>query len=329
MPPGAQPNQTNIRRNSLRKKNGSAPELAAETVNEHFPKHGRSAPVPHVGISRSLGVSIPKPIALPSLKTLGFLRSRSAPPTPRRADSAPPTVPGTPTSQTPHAPVSGTVTPMIRRESPVSGIGPMTRPPSSLSTRTFEGDARPLSLIIENPGTDENVSVQHVHGSIAPDRDMVSSPVEESSTILAVPKPSRAGVNTLLHPATVAGPRSGSPSASLEAILLDRKRRAMTMATATSTSSATPTGTTIGAPGKGKGGFKSSPLTAVDPNANVVIADEIRRQSQLERERLREATTSGAGDIQRDEAVDERHDSYDGGSVGSAGQKKFRSSSFS
>ncbi|THH02246.1 hypothetical protein EW145_g6773 [Phellinidium pouzarii] len=318
VPPGAQPHHSPQFKAALTKKN-SAPELAAE-----FNKVGKSADIlpvavssPPVAAARSLGLAMPKPIAIPSLKNLGFLRSRSAPPTPHDVTRP---LPGGSSNATPPSaatPVSGGILEGVMRGSSENP----TLPPVFMTTSP-DGEAHALAQIAE--------------GNLPPVEDAQQKTTEESPSVIVVPPVSSnmstpsptPGNSPFLHNKAPT-PRSGSPGPALEALLLDRKRRGHGVNGVAAASVPGSPGLGPGAgpglgPGVGpgafanasgagmggsampgmssglslpggavlptvgleqrgrKGGFKSSPLSPLGVDANVVVADDLKKQRMQE-----------------------------------------------
>ncbi|EJD00441.1 DUF21-domain-containing protein [Fomitiporia mediterranea MF3/22] len=323
VPPGAHPHQQKSKPALVRK--NSAPELATSD-----PSHGKmteSPPiVPPSAARNALGLAMPKPIALTNLRSLGFLRSRSAPPTPRDAVKPLPGSEGaTPPGAVTPVPVTGAsksednATSMARKS---GEIGPYTAsggiyPP--IITTPPEGESRHLAQIMESPPGSEGSAVSAYGGS-----PPVSGTSDgQGQTRIAV-----------VNPATLATgkpkSRSTSPAPSLEAILHSKRRGSFATGGAGSSrlavsatgsgsgegSSSVPgSGTAtpveaqqqpqVGQRGRPKGTFKSSPLTPIGANADVVVAEEIRKQKreQVAREREREAAAKEAKE--KDEEKDE------------------------
>ena len=202
---------------------------------------------------------MPKPIALTSLKSLGFLRSRSAPPTPREAAKP---LPGSSSGGTP----TGTATPVAPTISgQKSGEDAQT---SSLEIQPVSGpllvqtNSEALEQIEERPSPeDEKAQSMEIAAQASDAADKALSPP-------TYPFP---------HVTPTGTPRSASP-APLEAILLDRKRRVVSSPRpieAASSSAPTPEPRL-----KTKGGFKSSPLTPLKPDADAVVADQIKKEKR-------------------------------------------------
>ncbi|KAH8113053.1 DUF21-domain-containing protein [Phellopilus nigrolimitatus] len=288
VPPGAHPHQQTHQTRGLVRKN-SAPELAASSST------GKTSELlARVG---GLTTQMPRPIALTSLKNLGFLRSRSAPPTPRDSDgpivvsSAPPTQAAFGSNMDSAAYGSSENAP------PSAGLNP-----SIIVSTSYEGETRPLPQIEECSPAGEYVSApaDTMGHSMRPYPAEHRQP-ESPSTVTAIPTsvagrprsiPSPSPVTSVFS-TTAPTPRSGSPVPSLEAILFDRKRRAAGGAgpNAVGTGVGPPSGP--GTPlavsaseqrAKTKGGFKSSPLAAMGGDSHVVVAEEIKKQRQLARE---------------------------------------------
>ncbi|KDQ58002.1 hypothetical protein JAAARDRAFT_57799 [Jaapia argillacea MUCL 33604] len=230
--------------------------------------------------SRSSSSNLLKPIAnLPSLKGLGFLRSRSAPPVPRPA----------PLTHAHTGPVIPGPSPVMEHTSLPSEeekkVDPTPIPgPSILVTESSDQMPSPPPIIINSPST-----------------DTAESNVTKSSTgvlplVAPVPIPASGMSGHAQGRLAASGSRNGSPSPSLEAFLLDRKRRQAAVAAAGGHAAGTghvthPSGSNSNvatAPNVGGVGgrivstgakglrFKSSPLTggAEDKGAGVGVGGE-------------------------------------------------------
>ena len=314
VPPGAHPSQTNVAviagtRRGLQRKN-SAPELSP--VNSIDP--ATAAVVTKSVANTQRALAIPKPITLPSLKNLGFLRSRSAPPTPRDANkrmllpgsgaaAAPPVSSASANPSSGSQTSSGAVTPTTGGQAgptEVSGASPPPVVPGITSTNP-EGQLTTL-VEQESPDADENIDKQLgnvVSGSST--LEVQAPPLLSAPTAVAVQAPGMAKIRTAPNS------RSASPAPSLEAILHSKRRGGLSRVASNASHVPTdvvvppPSNVNAGAGGEGRGSsstergrpraakgttFKSSPLAGVGPagEANMVIADEIRREKIAARE---------------------------------------------
>lgn len=312
VPPGAHPHQTqNVGRHgrTLERKN-SMPELhiQSEKPSVKKPSDVSPSPTPPAAGQRTLGgLAMPRPIAMPNLKNLGFLRSRSAPPTPRNAPKV-----------TPSAESTGSEGQVLLSDANV----PSREPSDATSQYTLvppantDIDARALEKITEgsasggSPSSDVPPDVPIV--TVVDETDATSEPTVPSPPIVpsppaltsakTTPVPGYSAMNTGLLSKT-GTPRSGSPAPSLEAVLLDRKRRGLqgvgspAMGNTSSSSSGVDRAAGVAAPpvsasqstgetarGRTRGGFKSSPLSPLSADQSGVIAEEIRKQIARERE---------------------------------------------
>ncbi|KAI5119681.1 hypothetical protein M0805_009625 [Coniferiporia weirii] len=299
VPPGA--DQTFQTKATLHKKN-SAPELAANFNKSREVAEAHMTPVaaPPVVGARSLGLAMPRPIAIPSLKNLGFLRSRSAPPTPRDANKP---LAGGSTNASP----SGAATPVTGGS---AEGGTLTPAPVS---HGLPENAVNIPVVVTGPSDTE---VPRGLSQIAEGTASGESPTSEAeATVAAVvaPTPTLSGEQDqgtspsnfqFAGQSIVLGPRSDSPGPSLEALLLERKRRGQaTAGGAGANTSVNASGLGVGVvspgvsggaavsvstgPGLGlglergrKGGFKSSPLSPLGADASVVVAEDIKKQRE-------------------------------------------------
>lgn len=324
-----------------------------------------------------------KPLMLPSLRNLGFLRSRSAPPTPRDGPNAKPRIvvagSGAPTTaaapsgstsagieNTPSS--SGVVTPINTSAVNVTtaamgiGQGPFSAPADTIP----EGQVVGLSAVQEQeiPPLDSKDASEQQH-----DAGLTTSPAVllqdgEAGPVGATKQPTQSQAHTIAgskvvdQVRTAPNSRSASPAPSLEAILhsaAQSKRRGLPVSLGltrmgstasntsgrggpsasldsstapmsgnavagaavgerSSTSSASERGRTRGPKGTA---FKSSPLAAALGNedaktntsvegvrdANVVIADELRRDKMAAREREREGLARRERDSQEEGSI--------------------------
>ncbi|KAL5522114.1 hypothetical protein ACEPAF_1971 [Sanghuangporus sanghuang] len=329
LPPGAHPHQQQSTKPGLVRKS-SAPELATnDTSNTHI---GESLPMspPPAGQTPgrvSLGLAMPRPIALTSLRSLGgLLRSRSAPPTPK--DAVKP-LPGT-DSEGATPPHAMTPAPNVGGSRSVDGeyLSIITTSPEGNTPQQGRGGILPQ--IIESPSGSEGVSPpsyapipekQQSLESQTKGQSQSQSQAKSPSPPVSYPFPNpavaavAAGSGTgATSPSTTPKSRSASPAPSLEAAILHSKRRRSGIGAGGPSGSLSPSegnivpgfssaGGTVSGIGIGgasasgerdqrgrvKGAFKSSPLASVGLDASVVVADEIRKEREREK-REREET---------------------------------------
>ncbi|KAL5501009.1 hypothetical protein ACEPAH_9396 [Sanghuangporus vaninii] len=321
LPPGAHPQQQQSTKPGLVRKS-SAPELATnDTSNTRI---GESLPMspPPAGQTPgrvSLGLAMPRPIALTSLRSLGgLLRSRSAPPTPK--DAVKP-LPGT-SSEGATPPDAMTPAPNVGGSRSVDGEYPsiITTPPEGNTPQ--QGRSGMLPQIVESPSGSEGVSPpsdvpiiekQQSLESQTQGQSQSQSQAKSPSPPVSYPFPNptvaavAAGSGTgATSPSTTPKSRSASPAPSLEAAILHSKRRRsgagaggpsglLSPAEGTTVPGFNSAGGTVSGIGIGgasgereqrgrvKGAFKSSPLASVGPNASVVVADDIRKEREREK----------------------------------------------
>lgn len=266
VPPGADQHQPDPRK-TLVKKN-SAPELAGNAKKDRMITGSITPPVRQATPMKSLGLSVTKPIAIPNLSNFkNILRSRSAPPTPREPTKSLPT---------PGVNVPTATIPVQAENIPVINVTESL----AVSESQLENEARVLGQIVENPSPESSSDDKQFGYNAA---------TQLQTTTFAAPKATVAGPSFPFTSGATASPRSSSPAPSLEAILVDRKRRGQMGGSGISTSSG-PSTPTVGVAvpldrpsglSKSKGGFKSSPLSLASPSAGTVVAEEIKKQKQL------------------------------------------------
>ncbi|KAF5376366.1 hypothetical protein D9757_008634 [Collybiopsis confluens] len=229
-----------------------------------------------------------KPTLKPlSLKGFNFLRSRSAPPSPRESIS-PGRGPSIPTAS--HDLEPALPLPRTKSHSNVEQWATASTPIEAEQEYPIRG---PPSVIVEQHSSDSSSN------SFPPD---ALFPIQSSLLELPSPKAVKIspGLPTILSPvakvasAVPLGSRSASPAASLEAILLDRKRRigtsgavspAIVLPSGTPTSSAVqsvsgPTGIRTTPSLKGAR-FKSTPLGGMDRAGTVPEMSDTAAEDHL------------------------------------------------
>lgn len=301
VPPGAHPHQQTKKPGLVRKI--SAPELAGDKGNM-----GEPPSMPPTTNRNALGLAMPKPIALTSLKSLGFLRSRSAPPTPRDQTkplpgSAGATPPGAATPVPVPAPVPHVAgsksednsTSAARKSGDLGPYGSGIYPPVILSNP--EGDMHQLTQIAESPSPGDEAPSSNAGGTVAASSQEKHATDSQSKT--PSPAPGYPFPNPGVAAAAMPKSRSASPSP-LEAILHSKRRAPGGGGTPRLTTgdigpASGPT-TPMDQRGRAKGVFKSSPLAPLGADANAVVAEEIKKQKVQEakdREAAASSTTKG------------------------------------
>ncbi|KAJ7726386.1 hypothetical protein B0H16DRAFT_1677398 [Mycena metata] len=268
-------------------------ELIGEEIYDEFDPQGAHGD-PYVPPVREEIIPLPPPVELPppattkapkpatpvlkplSLKGLSFLRSRSAPPTPRE--------PNLTLASAANA-AGAAESPAVMSHAPGGVDMPHITHAGSTST---DGQVIPTVIVERN--------------TPSPTPSLTPTVPDEPAPVLDVKKPtpmtaSSLGVAASLPHIAVGGnvSRSVSPAPSLEAILLDRKRRLGAAATAPSgaiSGGAVISSTSVNAPsivsvpgGAARGGpaavkgtrFKSSPLGGGD-RTGVVVAEHVKEQ---------------------------------------------------
>ncbi|KAL5480374.1 hypothetical protein ACEPAI_1644 [Sanghuangporus weigelae] len=317
LPPGAHPHQQQSTKPGLVRKS-SAPELATNDTSNI--RVGESPPMspPPAGQTPgrvSLGLAMPRPIALTSLRSLGgLLRSRSAPPTPK--DAVRP-LPGT-NSEGATPPDAMTPAPNVGASRSADGEYPsiITTPP--VGDTPQQGRGRMLPQIVESPSGSEGASPPSDAPNTEKQRSLEGQAQSQSQTkspsppvSYPFPNPTVAAVATgagagATSPSTTPKSRSASPAPSLEAAILHSKRRRSGVGAGGPSGSLSPaegnavpgfssgSGAVSGIGvssasgereqrGRVKGAFKSSPLASVGPDTSVVVADEIRKEREREK----------------------------------------------
>lgn len=270
VPPEIHQHQHHFTHPALRKK-VSAPQLSPTKDAKDSPAPARvpsnEAASPAPGTKSLSTTPVPKPIALKGLSIITN-RSRSAPPTPRDPK-------------------------------PATGIPVVAaRPPRTTSPESTHAQGVPLAAALEDAEDGSYASVLGAQETVDLPTFFVDAPGSDPATG-TVPKP-KANATTpvaagLLAPASavpgsVAASRSGSPAPSLEAILLDRKRRLAASQTQTQPQipmPIAPTALALPAPesripnprastaGVKGTRFKSTPLAGFDRHG-VVVAEQVK-----------------------------------------------------
>ncbi|EPQ53173.1 DUF21-domain-containing protein [Gloeophyllum trabeum ATCC 11539] len=241
---------------SLRRQ-GSAPELTS-TASDKRPSTGSG------GGSKSTSTTpILRPIAIPAaFKGLNFLRSRSAPPTPRDKNV-----------QSGAGTTIGTSVPAVP---PLPEMTPPAIDPESDKRIGEEGPAGPR-IVVESPEMlPTSVSPEEAEKALGLSTGQVAKSASAPSPPSAVPT-SLVADYAQPHPV-----RSASPAPSLEAILLDRKRRMAAGNVSPPSGAARPHAggsppqdvrhVRVATPTGGKGSkFKSSPLSGGENNGLATL----------------------------------------------------------
>lgn len=242
---------------NLLKRKGSAPNLTStgpeSTITSTSPTTTATAPA-----NTSKGSNVLRPIALPALKNLSFLRSRSAPPTPR--DSSKTAGPGSGLETVQSHPEDSKVEPSITE-------GTVTTMDEKEKMK-MEDAATAAGTTGTGPGTTSPPIVITPPSSPPHFPPTPSAPAPNVAGSGIIPSAGLPGVTAGIGPNI---PRSGSPAPSLGAIILDRgrqKRAAQTGGGGGGGIGGTPIVAPIASPravtpsvsgGKGQR-FKSSPL---------------------------------------------------------------------
>ncbi|KAF5373860.1 hypothetical protein D9758_000697 [Tetrapyrgos nigripes] len=245
-----------------------------------------------------------------SLKGFGFLRSRSAPPSPR--DATTPAKDAIPDNLMALAtPIDATEKPISRTHSS-SDIENMKQASLSVPGQASDGSGINMNdneKTMSNRGPPSIIIEQQT-----PTSSPGSSPPDEKDAELKAPTPVTPIPRvTILQPEGpsklgAVGSRSGSPVPSLEALLLDRKRRAV----ATVSSGSAPGSASNVSPAAAqnlsrpanipKGGrFKSSPLGGERPMSGLVVAEHVKSlgtSAESDGDGNDAALTQGPGDRQ-------------------------------
>ncbi|KAJ7641320.1 hypothetical protein FB45DRAFT_899933 [Roridomyces roridus] len=246
-------------------------ELIGEEIYDEFDPQGAHGD-PYVPPETEDAIPVPEelPVAAPvpivktpapslkplSLKGLNFLRSRSAPPTPREPNM--------------NLPPVASESPAVLGASPLA-IDGNNNPPVEIPTVIVERNTPSPTPSLTPTVPDESSSPQPA--------------VKKPGQTLAAPIALAA---TLPHVAMGPGSRSVSPAPSLEAILFERKRRLGAAATAPAGMLGAPTSATSvvsegpssrpSIPSTSKGTrFKSSPLGGGE-RTGVVVAEQVKEQ---------------------------------------------------
>ncbi|KAH7918789.1 DUF21-domain-containing protein [Leucogyrophana mollusca] len=271
----------------------SSPDLSVPTITEE------PLPVASVtGTKSATTTPVLRPIAL---KSLSFLRSRSAPPTPREDKAKNPNLPTSPKK--------------------------FTTLPSDGEVDEREGSETPKQNMIVAPEPERSYE-QHAISNIGEEVTPASEEAPARDPPLKKKSLSSSGI---AHSASSPASRSASPAPSLEAILLDRKRRlAATAAGKDGSSIALPLppipmptnmgdartpGLRVATPSLKGARFKSSPLGGGD-RSGVVVAEQVREalrshSSHVEEgEEVRRAEGAGEGRIpgEKDKEGPDKHE---------------------
>ena len=271
-------------------------EAANGTISSFVPsEHADTKSFPETETSRSVpqikdASATPSPVLRPlNTRGINFLRSTSAPPSPCPRSTAPSVFSG---------PVTRPNTPGITAPAIVVG-GPET---TTIATTSAT----------DEPEATGKMPKESAHGVIPAFEDSVSDPATPRSVPVKKRPVSSSGTPTpLVGSMSPAVSRSASPAPSLEAILLDRKRRLAAAAAAgrdpgsvtTPSISGTSDNYDARAPAmrpptmssKGTRKFKSSPLGGGE-QTGVVIAEKVKQDIQGHEEDIRipdEMNTTG------------------------------------
>lgn len=251
--------------------------------------HGESLPDLHSTAAQPIEAVKPAPtgsVMRPlSLKSFGFLRSRSEPPTPRETDEI----------STPQ-PVSTT--------SPLFSINDSTK--DQVTPETVVPVIQTLEALAAMDETQDMLqSAKTANNASTPPEDSLSAP----NFTLKKRYVSSAGIATSL-PGSVSAPgtRSSSPAPSLEAILLERKRRLTAARESGMSSPPVPVPSEVRSPRVPKvsikaGKFKSSPLTGGE-RSRIVVADQVMQDTMttLDQERILDEGDDVAHDKKEDDS---------------------------
>lgn len=288
-------------------------ELIGEEIYDEFDQDGAGGtissyvPIEHPPLSKLHGESLPDlhstaaqpmeavkpaptgPVLRPlSLKSFGFLRSRSEPPTPRETDEVSTVQPVSTTSasfptsdSTKEQVTPETVVPVIRT---LEALAAMDEPQDTLQHRKTTNNA-----------------------STSPE-DSLSAP----NSTLKKRCVSSAGIATSV-PGSVSAPgtRSSSPAPSLEAILLERKRRLTAARESGMSPPPVPLPSEVRSPALPRvptvsikaGKFKSSPLTGGE-RSRIVVADQVMQDTMTttDKERMLDEGDVVAHDKKEDDS---------------------------
>jgi metal transporter CNNM len=211
-----------------------------------------SAPSPPSGSGSLMTIPILKPVPTPAFKGLNFLLPKSVTPIPKEPDGtegmAEARVLSATTVETTAQDASGQSRMLLQVGEPRSHNLPLDTAPDALpSSAPVNLPVHPEPVLARNKSIPETM--------FAP-----------------------AATHTFPH-----NSRSASPASSLEAILLDRKRRGGTASTShmhslsgSSSSSGVPSRVMTPNSNKGKSGFKSSPLGGLE-KTGVVVAEAVKK----------------------------------------------------
>jgi metal transporter CNNM len=220
-----------------------------------------------------------------SLKSFGFLRSRSEPPTPRETDEV-----------SIVQPVSTTSPLFSINDSIKDQVTPETVVPVIQTLEALAAMDEPQDML-QSAKTPNNASTSP--------EDSLSPP----NFTLKQRYVSSAGIATSL-PGSVSAPgtRSSSPAPSLEAILLERKRRLTAARESGMSSPPVPVPSEVRSPRVPKvsikaGKFKSSPLTGGE-RSRIVVADQVMQDTTttLDQERILDEGDDVAHDKKEDDS---------------------------
>lgn len=251
--------------------------------------HGESLPDLHSTAAQPIEAVKPAPtgpVMRPlSLKSFGFLRSRSEPPTPRETDEVS-------TVQ----PVSTTSPLFSINDSVKDQVTPETVVPVIQTLEALAAMDEPQDML-QSAKTANNASTSPEDSLSAPNFTLKKRYVSSAGIATSVP-----------GSVSAPGTRSSSPAPSLEAILLERKRRLTAARESGMSLPSVPVPSEVRSPRVPKvsfkaGKFKSSPLTGGE-RSRIVVADQVMQDpmTTLDQERILDEGDDVAHDKKEDDS---------------------------
>lgn len=274
---------------------GAGGTISSYVPIEHPPLlklHGESLPDLHSTAAQPIEAVKPAPtgpVLRPlSLKSFGFLRSRSEPPTPRETDEVS-------TVQ----PVSTTPPLFSTNDSIKEQVTPETVVPVIRTLEALAAMDEPQDML-QPAKTTNNASTSPEDSFSAPNFTLKKRHVSSAGIATSVP-----------GSVSAPGTRSSSPAPSLEAILLERKRRLTAARESGMSSAPVPVPSEVRSPALPRvptvsikaGKFKSSPLTGGE-RSRILVADQVMQDTvtTTDQERILDEGDDVAHDKKEDDS---------------------------
>lgn len=274
---------------------GAGGTISSYVPIEHPPLlklHGESLPDLHSTAAQPIEAVKPAPtgpVLRPlSLKSFGFLRSRSEPPTPRETDEVS-------TVQ----PVSTTPPLYSTNDSIKEQVTPETVVPVIRTLEALAAMDEPQDML-QPAKTTNNASTSPEDSFSAPNFTLKKRHVSSAGIATSVP-----------GSVSAPGTRSSSPAPSLEAILLERKRRLTAARESGMSSAPVPVPSEVRSPALPRvptvsikaGKFKSSPLTGGE-RSRILVADQVMQDTvtTTDQERILDEGDDVAHDKKEDDS---------------------------